>query len=97
LDAPRHFYLHSEKSIAVAAEKAGLKIINSCRDSWDFQFWGSEQYIKNIPLKSQNSYSRAPKRSMFSKEDISSFTKKARELNELNMGDQAIFYLAHND
>jgi SAM-dependent methyltransferase len=97
LDAPRHLYLHSEESISIAAEKAGLKINNSYRDSTDFQFWGSEQYIKDIPLESQNSYSKSPEGSIFSKEDIASFKKRGWELNDSNMGDQAVFYLVHKD
>ncbi|MDD3905688.1 MAG: class I SAM-dependent methyltransferase [Candidatus Omnitrophica bacterium] len=97
LDAPRHFCLHSEKSMSIVAGKSGLKIAGSYRDSTDFQFWGSEQYIKDIPLESYNSYLKDPARTIFQKRDIDSFKRMALALNESNKGDQAVFYLAHND
>ena len=50
LDAPRHFYLHSHTSIKMVAEEASLKVLDFWNDSGSLQFWGSEQYIKDIPL-----------------------------------------------
>jgi 2-polyprenyl-3-methyl-5-hydroxy-6-metoxy-1,4-benzoquinol methylase len=44
LDAPRHFYLYSEKSMNLFCEKNGLKIGKIIYDSTEFQFMGSEQY-----------------------------------------------------
>ena len=52
LDAP----LHSIKSMEILAEKARLRIYDIAYDSNEFQFWGSEQYTKNIPLLSEKSY-----------------------------------------
>ncbi|MHA1195490.1 MAG: methyltransferase domain-containing protein [Promethearchaeota archaeon] len=48
IDAPRHFYLHSVKSINFISQKYNLNIFKIIYDSKDFQFWGSEQYIRNI-------------------------------------------------
>ena len=93
LDAPRHFFLHSLKSIELLANQAGFGIENVEFDSDEFQFWGSEQYAVDISLNDDRSFSRNPKRSMFTHEDIEKFRKRSAELNTLKMGDQAIFYI----
>ena len=93
LDAPRHFFLHSVESMNILAAQAELDISRVVYDSTAFQFWGSEQYIKDIPLTDERSYSQAPEKSIFSKREISAFTKRANDLNEAKQGDQAIFYL----
>jgi len=93
LDAPRHFFLHSVESMNILAGQAGLDLCNVVHDSTSFQFWGSEQYINDIPLSDKRSYSQNPQLSIFSKREISAFAKRANELNERKQGDQAIFYL----
>ncbi len=93
LDAPRHSYLHSIKSIEILSRKTNFKLRNVIYDSTTFQFWGSDQYLKNIPLNDPHSYLMNPKNSLFSKKDISEFSKRAMELNTANLGDQAVFYL----
>ncbi|MEW5800502.1 MAG: class I SAM-dependent methyltransferase [bacterium] len=96
LDAPRHFFLHSIKSINTLAAKANLRIKKIIYDSTDFQFWGSEQYTKDIPLKSNRSYAIDPSNSIFSDAEIKEFKQKAKELNLKNWGDQAVIYLKNN-
>ncbi|MHA1284390.1 MAG: class I SAM-dependent methyltransferase [Promethearchaeota archaeon] len=93
LDPPRHFYLHSIDSIKFIAQKYRLNIFKIIYDSRDFQFWGSEQYIQNIPLRSEKSYSVNKKNSIFTDLKIKKFKKLALILNKQGMGDQAIFYL----
>jgi len=93
LDAPRHLYLHSVKSMKTLAVQAELELYKVEYNSTAFQFWGSEQYLKDIPLRDKRSYSNGIKNSIFSKEEISAFTKQAKKLNETQKGDQAIFYL----
>jgi SAM-dependent methyltransferase len=93
LDAPRHFYLHSRESLRRLAEEAGFTIAEFVYDSTEFQFWGSEQYAKGIPLSSPASYAKSPTRSLFSPVDIAYFRRRARELNQEGQGDQAAFFL----
>ena len=50
LDAPRHFFLHSTKSMQKLAEITNLDFFKIEYDSTQFQFSGSEMYLKNIPL-----------------------------------------------
>lgn len=52
LDAPRHFFLHSVKSMQMLAATAGLELYQTVYDSHHFQFSGSENYVNNIPLHS---------------------------------------------
>ena len=93
LDAPRHLFLHSVRSIELLTSKCGFIIENIDYDSKGFQFWGSEQYLRDIPLNDERSYNINPKRSIFSDCDIKVFEKKAEELNNSQNGDQACFYL----
>lgn len=93
LDAPRHFYLHSIQSMELLAKSVGFDMRDPVYDSTVNQFWGSEQYLKGIALRDDNSYLINPLKSIFSKEDIDLYTKRAEKLNVEGRGDQAIFYL----
>lgn len=93
LDAPRHLFLHSLKSIHVLAEQAGFKLEEVIYDSFAFQSWGSIQYQQDIALHDKNSYAVAPDKSPFSKVDIQEFNTLSKELNKSKSGDQAAFYL----
>ena len=93
LDPPRHLFIHSINSLKLLLEKAHLKLVNTVYDSTKFQFWGSEQYQRDIPLNSPKSYSVNPNESIFSEKDMNKYTEWSRELNEKKQGDQAIFYI----
>jgi 2-polyprenyl-3-methyl-5-hydroxy-6-metoxy-1,4-benzoquinol methylase len=93
LDAPRHFFLHSRKSMEILAQKVGFEISDIVYDSTEFQFWGSEQLLQDIPLRAENSYGINPKQSIFSKQDITSYRQRSEELNNANDGDSACFFL----
>lgn len=90
LDPPRHFYLHTDKSIGILAEKAGLSITDTFRDANQFQFYGSELYQNDIPLED---YNKGLYPHYFSKSKIRSFRKEANRLNKMNEGDWACYYL----
>ncbi|KAA3606257.1 MAG: class I SAM-dependent methyltransferase [Calditrichaeota bacterium] len=93
LDAPRHFYLHSIKSMEVLAKQCGMRLGKVEFDSETLQFWGSEQYLKDIPLNAKESYANGVKNSIFSSKEISEFAKRAKDLNKNQRGDQANFFL----
>ena len=92
-DAPRHFFLHSKESMRFLTEKAGLNLEKTVFDSKGFQFWGSEQYLKDIPLRSDTSYDVNPKKSIFSKKEIKEFSEKSLQLNAEGKGDQCAFII----
>jgi len=93
LDPPRHIYIHSLKSMEFLAAETGFRIARIIYDSNEFQFYGSEQIIKNIALCDKNSHFINPSDSIFSKEQIKEFRLRAKKLNKSNLGDQACFYL----
>lgn len=93
LDAPRHFFLHTKKSMSILAETAGLKITNIVYDSNEFQFLGSEQYKQDIPLSASHSFTNSPEKNIFTREEIIQFKKLTAKLNNEQDGDQACFYL----
>lgn len=89
LDAPRHFFLHSVKSMEILAEQNGLELFKVEYDSSHFQFTGSELYLKDIPLKDMKL--KEVKKNI--KQNKSRYSKKAKLLNQESRGDQAAFYL----
>ncbi len=93
LDAPRHFFLHSLASLKWLTEKAGLSTESVTFDSWEFQFWGSEQYQQDIPLSDERSWSNGPAQSIFTADQIEAFRLQSEQLNAEGRGDQACFVL----
>ncbi len=93
LDAPRHLYLHTLKSVCLLANKAGLQLTEAVYDSLDFQFWGSELYQKNIPMFDETSHNSKNAKDYFSKEQIKEYQALAKKLNQQKEGDQvALFF-----
>lgn len=93
LDAPRHLYLHTRRSMALLAERTGLTLERVVDDSGVFQFWGSEQYRRDIPLQDPRSYAVNPGESSFGRAEMRRLERRASELNARGQGDQASFYL----
>ncbi len=97
IDAPRHFCIHTLESFSMLAKEVGLTVKNVVFDSTEFQFWGSEQCVNGIPLRSEKSYWVDPSKSEFTLSQIEEFKMKTRELNRNNQGDQAQFYLVKTE
>ena len=93
LDAPRHLFLFTAKYFSKLAQDVGFEVQNVAYDSTAFQFWGSEQYQRDIPLLAENSYFVNPGKSEFTAEQIAEYTIEAEQLNARGTGDQAVFYL----
>jgi len=87
LDAPRHFYLHSHSSIKLLAKKVGLKVLDLWNDSVSMQFWGSEQYMRDIPLSDPRSYSQDKNTPIFSPVQIKDYQRTVIALNKQGKGD----------
>jgi 2-polyprenyl-3-methyl-5-hydroxy-6-metoxy-1,4-benzoquinol methylase len=88
IDAPRHLVIHTLESFRRASELAGFRVSQITFDSTAFQFYGSELYRRDVPLRS-----RTPARVRFSKATIRGFNTRASDLNRQQLGDQASFYL----
>ena len=93
-DAPRHFVIHTERSIARCAKRVGLRVSNAWYDSTAFQFWGSEAYRTGASL---NDTHQARRRISLGQLWATSIQRaRAAALNRQRRGDQACFVLAHD-
>ena len=93
LDPPRHLVLHTERSFRLLAGQAGLELVKTVFDSKGFQFWGSELYQRNIPLREGVLPEGRPRKGLFTARELAAFEAEAERLNERGQGDQACFYL----
>ncbi len=93
LDAPRHLFLYSFKSMQVLADKTGFSVKKILHISSEFQFVGSEQYLRGIALTDKKAYSGDVKGTIFTKKDIKRFKKEAARLNKVKKGDSVLYYL----
>ncbi|MFA6598887.1 MAG: class I SAM-dependent methyltransferase [Ignavibacteriaceae bacterium] len=93
LEAPRHFFNHSLKSLHYLAEQYGFVIKKTIYDSRSIQLYGSEQYRQDIPLMDERSYFVNPENSIFTQLQLEEFEKETKRLNENMRGDQAGFFL----
>ena len=90
LDAPRHINLFTEGGFVSFAESIGFHVEKVIYDSTSFQFWGSEKYLRDIPLvDGDGRISNA----MFDPAQLVEWEKEAQLLNHRAKGDQASFYL----
>lgn len=93
LDPPRHYFLHTIKSMNHLANQHGFIISKIIYDSTAFQFIGSEQYKSNIPLMSASSFFQGAGSTEFNKEKVKFYQRKAAHLNKVHKGDTASFFL----
>ncbi len=93
IDAPRHFFLYTEKSLSDLIRDSGFSLERVVYDSTGNQFWASEQYQRGISLNAPNSHIINPKMSPFSKRDIKLYEKWAEKLNKEHQGDSAGFII----
>jgi SAM-dependent methyltransferase len=90
VDAPRHLFLHTEKSLHMLSDAAGLDMQCVGYDSNEFQFWVSELFMRDMTLVSVG---MRPPRSLFSKATLREFRSRAVKLNLERRGDSAVFIL----
>ena len=90
LDAPRHLFLHTEKSLRLLSDAAGLDVQYVSYDSNEFQFWVSELFMRGLSLASVG---MRPPRTLFSKSTLREFRSRAIKLNLERCGDSAVFGL----
>lgn len=86
-DAPRHMVIPSRQGMALAAERAGLRVDQTFDDSTFGQFTGSEAYRDDVPVTDPKILR------MFRPKQIWEWEKRATQLNQQNRGDQTGFVL----
>ncbi len=92
LDAPRHLYLHTSRSLDRLAGDTDFTRCRLLHDSTGFQFWGSEQYRRDVPLRDPASIASDPDQPLFGPGQLAEFERRAVELNARGAGDQAAFF-----
>ena len=95
LDAPRHLYIHSKKSIRELARRAGLELFDTQYDTTAFEFYGSEQYRLNIPLTSPESLWANRESTVFTREKQIEFAERAEKANADGTAGRACFFFRH--
>jgi SAM-dependent methyltransferase len=93
LDPPRHLFLYTERAFRDLAGELGFSVEKVVYDSTAFQFWGSEQYRRNIPLNYPRSHNDPTVGTLFSPVEMVAWIARSEFLNEQGKGDQACFYL----
>lgn len=87
LDAPRHVFLHSIKSISMLVEQCGFKTHSLFFDSTSSQFWGSELYKLGLPLGGKTSLYQKAVRAFLRVFCSLTKYKKVNLLNDNSQGD----------
>lgn len=90
LDAPRHFHLHTERSLDHLAKQCGLKIVKTEYEETPFPYAGSELYLRDKPLfrDGKNLIDEE-----FSDKDIKRFGELSHADVEAGQAGRAAFYL----
>lgn len=88
LDAPRHLFLHSRKSIKLIARKAGFAIVSISDDATPFGISGSLQYERGIPLRGSQTVTE-----IFTEEERREFKRQTKLQNVQHEGDQIAIIL----
>lgn len=88
IDAPRHFFLHTVKSLGYLAEKNRLAVKKIVYDSEFHQIAISEKYLRG--------YTFTEEAALFTEKEITEFKSFSARLNAIADGDRACFYLKHS-
>ena len=91
LDAPRHLAIPSKHSMKDLGVRCGLVHESTVCDSEAVCFWGSELYKRGLPAVRSDGRDLISTDNPFTEEEMQMFRKKAREINEADDGDLALF------
>ena len=93
IDAPRHFFLHSELSLQIAASAAGLRVEHIQYEAEPFAYAVSELYRRGIPMYDVENKRLRNWEEEFSTAEIESFTHDAARFNVPGWAGRAAFFL----
>jgi SAM-dependent methyltransferase len=93
LDAPRHLVVLSRSGLDRVCKRVGAGVVSVDDDSTGFQFWGSEQSLRGIPLMDGQSVMVKPRDAPFAKRQLRGWEKRAVALNRAGRGDQAAWVI----
>jgi SAM-dependent methyltransferase len=93
LDAPRHHVLHTRKSLAMLANRAGLAIDAVTCDAMAFGYWGSVLYTRDVSLMDPETGRLRDPSAHFGPDELKRFSERAAEANDCGVGGRALFVL----
>jgi 2-polyprenyl-3-methyl-5-hydroxy-6-metoxy-1,4-benzoquinol methylase len=93
LDAPRHFFLHTLKSIELMSCRANLVIDEVVHESEEISITGSESYARDVPLMDKNYPLHSTRDRLFSWFSRYRAKKIAEKINRNKNADLCCFYL----
>jgi len=93
LDAPRHLFLHTFKSMELMAEQAGLQITEVIHEAEEWSITGSESLVKDIPLSDPRFSLSSNAKRVLGWHRRRADRARAREMNERKEADMVCFYL----
>ncbi|HEY5909475.1 MAG TPA: class I SAM-dependent methyltransferase [Verrucomicrobiae bacterium] len=97
LDAPRHLYIHTYRSIDLLAQNAGLKVADTVQEGDGRMFWLSEEYERGISQNDPRALGMHPLRWLLASKKMRTLSMKAKELNRKGEGDVVRFYLRNRN
>jgi ubiquinone/menaquinone biosynthesis C-methylase UbiE len=95
LDAPRHIYLFSARSVELLAKRCGLTVKRVHFEGTIDDILASEQHKAGIPLLAANSYFVSKDFSAFSASEMENYEKQIARQNENGTAAIAGFILGH--
>lgn len=94
IDAPRHFFLHTEYSLSLAAQRAGLSLIKIEYEAELFPYLASELYCRGLPLYDPDKNLDERSQEIFSPAELQQIAVWAQLENVPGRASRAAFYLA---
>jgi len=94
LDAPRHLVVFSRRGLGSLCGRVGGAVVSVDDDSTGFQFWGSEQCRRGIPLMDAQSVFVSRRDAPFTKAQLRRWERQSVALNHTGRGDQAAWVIA---
>ena len=93
IDAPRHFYLHTFKSMDLLAGQAGLKVTDTIHEAEEISITASESFTKDIPLEDPRYPLSSSLKRLKGWRKRKSDKQKVEEINSRKEADLICFYL----
>jgi 2-polyprenyl-3-methyl-5-hydroxy-6-metoxy-1,4-benzoquinol methylase len=90
LEAPRHFFLFTERSLEILTDGVNLEIFHRFRDATPSQFILSELYMKGIPRSGVKQF-----RASLGRKVLNEFERQTEILNKNGRGDCGGFLIRH--
>jgi SAM-dependent methyltransferase len=87
-DAPRHLYLHSQRSLTYLLSDVGLKVVKTVYQGGQAQFF-SDAYVRGFKFNQMTT--------LYDAKTKKQFEQLAQLLNHMMLGDQATFIIERNE